>query len=263
MPIDADESILLSDLVRTGEASRLRRRGALRIETPRRKGSDGEHKFVLFCGVELWQETKAYIPSVIPWTEPQSRPSRRSTGCGAVIHMKAAPNAKLGVWTAKTQSSDAVVPLDPLYFDCKTIRSSCGCIREGVGCAVCGNPLGTRYRPCTTAADGLFISRFRSNPLPTRPNGPCYWRPISHSPFIYTFFPTAVTSSPPHTLASVQEDPVFDRFMTVSPTPLEGDDEPQQSGDRIYSQPNITFDPDGEQLEFDDPNKSNEMLPER
>src|SRR5882757_8243731 len=40
-PTDADDSIVLSDLVRTGEASRLRRRGAMRIDhTPRQQLTD-------------------------------------------------------------------------------------------------------------------------------------------------------------------------------------------------------------------------------
>src|SRR3954447_15364031 len=39
---DADDSIVLSDLVRTGEASRLRRRGAMRLEH-----GLGHHGFVM------------------------------------------------------------------------------------------------------------------------------------------------------------------------------------------------------------------------
>ena len=57
--------------------------------------------------------------------------------------------------------------------------------------------------------------------------------------------------------------PNCSHLNSVSPTSLEGNDEPQQYGARIYSQPNITFDPDSGQVEFDNPNKSNEMLPER
>lgn len=54
--------------------------------------------------------------------------------------MHAAPRKRLGVWTAKNEATGAVVGLDPGYFDrtavAKIVRSACGCVREGVGCAV-------------------------------------------------------------------------------------------------------------------------------
>lgn len=214
---DADDSIVLSDLVRTGEASRLRRRGALRLDhavaagqpSQRRttqvgmgtweaarvrdpaaqweSGSDDEYtewtqnyqaagmlpevearapemvetdrekdvyKHMLFCGGEMEDEDSwsadqpAWEPSPFPLFPPASssksryssyKPKKSSNGCGALIHMHASPRRRQGVWMAKTQASEAVVAMDPSYFERKAVvkmlRSACGCVREGVGCA--------------------------------------------------------------------------------------------------------------------------------
>ncbi|KZP21636.1 hypothetical protein FIBSPDRAFT_1044145 [Athelia psychrophila] len=308
---DADDSIVLSDLVRTGEASRLRRRGAMRLDhavatgqPPQRRstqvtmgaweaarrdpaqwesGSDDEYtewtqnyeaagvlpemearppemveverekdvyKHTLFCGGEMedddysnhWEP--AWEPSPFPlFPEASSaksrwssyKPVKRSNGCGALVHMHTSPRRRQGVWMAKTEASDAVVPMDPSYFERKAVvkmlRSACGCVREGVGCAACGNTLGTRYRPCQAAAEGLFSHRSTASTRtptagPLRPEGPEYWHPSSHNqpspspttphrgqstrtsntrpasptPYhVYTFFSTHVTSSPQFT----------------------------------------------------------------
>lgn len=216
---DADDSIVLSDLVRTAEASRLRRRGALRMdhapsgsaipaqgqrgfsgnyelpapirvrsptwvqadsssddeyagwaqrETDYEVGQQAENEarrteherekeaynYVLYCGAEeeSWDnrpELPAWSPSPLPLYPPSSprhvstltkpRP-KRNNGCGAIVHMNAAPRRRQGVWTAKTQAVDSVVPMEASYFDRKAVvkmlRSACGCVREGVGCAV-------------------------------------------------------------------------------------------------------------------------------
>lgn len=228
-PTDADDNIVLSDLVRTGEASRLRRRGALRLDhgyagvqgqpppnegSPRmsrssiivvepptwesesatgtgtgthdregavfargiererasrygrgspprgvlgaRRGEEDaeEFRYTLFCGA---QESEAdisnrrwtpYEPSILPLypqnvasAPPQSgKRAVKSNGCGALLHMHASPRRRLGVWTAKSEASGAVISLDAAYFDrtsvAKIVKSACGCVREGVGCAV-------------------------------------------------------------------------------------------------------------------------------
>lgn len=208
-PTDADDSIVLSDLVRTGEASRLRRRGAMRLDhgfggqanpprvfnptvivvgsptwepepeesqgsgvsreraprytrgppRPRRAADECESDIVytLFCGGdELESEDdsnlhpyRPYEPSILPLCPSSSassskarhpRKPKRSNGCGAILHMSAAPRQRQGTWSAKGNASSAVVSLDECYFDKETaskiMRSRCGCIREGVGCAV-------------------------------------------------------------------------------------------------------------------------------
>lgn len=222
MVTDADDSIVLSDLVRTAEASRLRRRGAMRIDhapsgssaaipvqsqrassgnfdppaairvrsptwVQADSGSDDEYtgwaqretdyevgqqaendarraehekerdvyNYVLFCGAEeeeSWDDRPtppAWSPSPLPLYPPSSsrhnstfskpRP-KRNNGCGAILHMNAAPRRRQGVWTAKSQALDSVVPMEASYFDRKAVvkmlRSACGCVREGVGCAV-------------------------------------------------------------------------------------------------------------------------------
>lgn len=181
---DADDSIYLSDIVRSGEASRLRRRGAMRLDPthmeiarthqtetqPNQQSNtiryfrqrqqrdsvpkvEEDYHFALFCGAELLgsdfefeQETEPFVPPPLPWGSGYTKSSssrryiRRSNGCGALVHTSAAPHQRLGVWTAKSSASDSVIPMDPMYFDsaavAKIVRSSCGCVREGVGCAI-------------------------------------------------------------------------------------------------------------------------------
>jgi len=270
---EVDDTIVLSDLVRRGEASRLRRRGAMRLDhgnlvhnsshrnsTPpaifiepsswedqrnnppptssrsmrpsrpsRRNAEDDqeEYRYTLVCrGYSEDSNTDcissngspaSYEPSILPLHPTSSSttivlPRRKPiSGCGALIHVHAAPRSKLNVWTAKSEASSAVVPLDSSYFDQivigKMMKNSCGCVREGIGCAVCGNPLGTRYKPCKTAGDGIFTSCAKpSGPL--YPGGPRYWHGTSnpsssssqssHPFFVYTFFASAVTSFPAH-----------------------------------------------------------------
>jgi hypothetical protein len=118
--------------------------------------------YTLFCGgddsdTEMdvdthqspWQ-AKPFEPSILPLYPPTSythassstkRPLKSSSGCGALLHMNASPRRRLGVFTAKNEASTgAVIGLDSTYFDraavAKIVRSACGCIREGIGCAV-------------------------------------------------------------------------------------------------------------------------------
>jgi hypothetical protein len=201
----------------------------------RHENESEDPAFTLFCGGEevdypelgerSWSPAP-HEPSILPLyppttpspqraaSVPHKRSTRRSTGCGALLHMHAAPRKRLGVWNAKHEATGAVVGLEPSYFDrsavAKIVRSACGCVREGVGCAVCGNPLGTRYKPCKTAAEGIFTSRPRPSG-PVHPEGPRYWHAHSHPHassstsrasltggtfYVYTFFATSVTSSP-------------------------------------------------------------------
>lgn len=306
---DVDESIVLSDLVRTGEASRLRRRGALRLDhnlatttrpaglnqplpyipydgppPPRRPfalpaqptmpmtpswvtsdaaGDDafdtwidlnpstdpasasgsvaldeqrraGDHEdeecFILYCGgkvseVSATDYSKPFQPSPLaiprpPVTKASSRPAAPKTnGCGAIIHLRAYSQRTSGVFVGKQQATEAVVPMDAAYFErsivTRMMKSACGCVREGVGCAVCGNPLGTRYAPCQAASEGIFKHKCPAPPRATRPlhpAGPSYWgssqvsqsHSSANSPrrspngafYVYTFFADHVSSSP-------------------------------------------------------------------
>ena len=206
-PPDADDSIILSGLVRTGEASRLRRRGAMRLDhghiaqdvhlqapsptvvvvdsppwdsepeeapggpvlprerlrtarrgRPRRAAGDEElnYTYTIFCGAGddgdagggfADQSSASFEPSLLP-LYPQSsscRPSfsprkKTSNGCGAVLHLSAAPRRRQSAWLANDDASGVVIPMDATYFDkdaaSKIVRNACGCLREGIGCAV-------------------------------------------------------------------------------------------------------------------------------
>lgn len=143
------------------------------------------------------------------------RPPRKTNGCGAVIHVSAIPRRRCGVWMAKEGGTDAVVGMDSSYFDrsavIRMMKSTCGCVREGIGCAFCGNTLGTRYKPCVAAAEGLFSSsRPPSNPL--YPSGSKYWHCHQSSPrgtkfYVYTFFSDRVSSSPSYSFPTAAVSP--------------------------------------------------------
>lgn len=311
-PLDVDDSIVLSDLLRTGEASRLRRRGAMRIDhnhnhhtttgghllpgpprlsspnivlversnwdsdsdiespsfsywnndPPNRfsrrhprssrrfgpygssgigsspQGAKDEYVYSLVCGSEVADcesdHVDPFTPSILPLYPPPSpsastskRSTKKSTGCGTVVHTHAAPKSRFRMWTAKSPASETVIPLDACYFDAKEAsrftRSPCGCVTEGVGCAAwyvllisscsistslfikSGNPLGTRYTPCKSASEGFFCPRLAdkqpsTSPLTTNPYQNDWSSPKSHhskpNRSIYTFFPDAVSPTP-------------------------------------------------------------------
>ncbi|KAM6496478.1 hypothetical protein JOM56_009184 [Amanita muscaria] len=191
-----------------------------------------EYTYVLRCGgnepdddgfepVAAPPSSLPFVPSILPLSpsRPQqqasapssSRTQKRSTnGCGTIIHYKAAPLSKIRTWTARTEATDQVVHLDSCYFDSpivgKIVPSTCGCVREGVGCAVCGNPLGTLYIPCKTAID-LSSRSPRSSSSSSSP-------PKLH---IYSFFPSAVSSSPSYSFPS-PSSPSSPSLSPTSPT---------------------------------------------
>ena len=120
------------------------------------------YQHMLFCGGEEegdedWDDRPlppAWEPSPLPLYPPPAsssrprstqsvrkpKPKKRTNGCGAIVHMHASPRRRQGVWMAKSEATQSVVAMDPSYFDRKAVvkmlRSACGCIREGVGCAV-------------------------------------------------------------------------------------------------------------------------------
>ncbi|KAF4613522.1 hypothetical protein D9613_007946 [Agrocybe pediades] len=280
-PTDADESIVLSDLVRSGEASRLRRRGAMRMSdrpdwgvqydfdfatgflsdrapsgqpstglqsgrrsvrrpayvsgaTEQDQGQD-EYVYALTCGAPVsdcdWIDDapiEPFKPSILPLfprdevnnRREERREPNRSTGCGSLIHRNAAPRPRVGIWSACTPAEACVVQLDAEYFDTKEAarftRSACGCVKEGIGCAVCGNPLGTRYIPCKSAADTFLCSRsldkslthfgshFHNNIDGTSSGGQSS-KPRSDRT-VCTFFSNAVSSSPAYQFPPSRDD---------------------------------------------------------
>ncbi|KAG9317927.1 hypothetical protein JVU11DRAFT_2160 [Chiua virens] len=359
-PTDADDSIVLSDLVRTGEASRLRRRGAMRLDhnllsaqrnesgrvtpptvvvartaswiepssdddestqtweqgydmsSPRpqaRSVGPGAESYgcTLYCGGEepsssLMQHASLYTRSPLPSYPPllsdfgplrRDGPLNRTNGCGAVIHLRASRRDGSSVWVGKDEATSAVVPMDASYFErsavVRMVHSACGCIREGIGCAICGNTLGTRYKPCQAAAEGLF-SFHRSSQVPICPQGPRYWHGrasgagSSTSPsYIYTFFASNVTPAsqlpvPCVPLESLRAESFYttdnafdasflDRLASASPLPMTDEDRntlEQGSRPRV----DIEFDLDGAPVTSapGSPDKTNTelmLIPER
>lgn len=118
-------------------------------------GGHASQSYVLYCGgedagavVEEAEPPRRFQPALFPGCAPQSpasssrsqtRAARRTNGCGALIHMRAYPQSTRGVWMAKEEATEAVVGLDAEYCDHpamdKMLRSACGCVREGIGCA--------------------------------------------------------------------------------------------------------------------------------
>ena len=190
------------------------------------------HSFVLYCGAEephLPSPTSPHFISPLPqypWRAPPHT-SPRSNGCGAIVHTAAVPRRRCGVWMARFGSTDAVVEMDSQYFDrsvvVRMMKSPCGCVREGIGCKLwcvrttclyqrklkllcSGNPLGTRYRPCKAAAEGLFSTAITPS-HPNHPSGSTYWRnppspSLTSTCYIYTLFPDRVSSFPSLHLSS-------------------------------------------------------------
>jgi hypothetical protein len=148
-------------VLRTGEASRLRRRGAIQRDT---KDKEREREHILICGRRLTEEEERLLnaelddederrrpfkPSPLPIcplstladhptaSSEQERRRPRTTGCGAIVHLSAYPKTKQGVWTSSSphsysyqRATDAVVPYQPN----SQTRSGCGCIRETIAC---------------------------------------------------------------------------------------------------------------------------------
>ncbi|KAJ7938755.1 hypothetical protein B0H13DRAFT_1941489 [Mycena leptocephala] len=100
---------------------------------------------------------------------PTSAQSQTLGGCGAQVHMRASYAVRH--WCGDEDAiSPTVVPLETRYFSQEqraalTRGRRCGCRLEGVGCAVCGNPLGAQHKPsarfssCSHQQDAyLFLS---------------------------------------------------------------------------------------------------------
>ena len=110
-----------------------------------------------------------------------------------------------------------------------------------------GNPLGTRYRPCKAAAEGLFSTAITPS-HPNHPSGPAYWRnppspSLTSTCYIYTLFPDRVSSFPPlrmtSSLANVQS---IARPAAEQPP---GTQLPMNNATTSQTHPRSEFDADG------------------
>ncbi|KAI9448068.1 hypothetical protein H4582DRAFT_1898344 [Lactarius indigo] len=202
----------------------------------------GDSSYMLFCGGRLrdgdWSNNPSNAPLTLdppsrhrvfafrppPPTRRASHPrARRTNGCGVLVHLSAQPRRRQGTWVARGGAAESVARMDSRYFDCRVAarltKSACGCVREGVGCRVCGNPLGIIYVPCQAAVDGLSTPQTVSSvhPLTGRtqtaqngpaarpPFGPNYWLPTCQrrrnavTEEIYNFFSESVRAAPEFT----------------------------------------------------------------
>ncbi|KAJ7235716.1 hypothetical protein B0H12DRAFT_135070 [Mycena haematopus] len=122
---------------------------------------------ILSCGAEdplgdIYQDANPFQPQILPVPlDPPSQPSKkrkRSNGCGTILHSVAIVSPT-NTWRAVEMWNDLIIPLDDKYFPTAVAKllslgwKPCGCVRSGVGCAVCGNPLGSLFTPCARHQD--------------------------------------------------------------------------------------------------------------
>ncbi|KAJ7017533.1 hypothetical protein C8F04DRAFT_1244025 [Mycena alexandri] len=119
---------------------------------------DIEGYVVLFCGVDNNIDSDGSSASDAPLKAPHAQilpsppsptpepPQKRSTGCGARVHTSARAARH---WRGSVSGvGPDVIPLERAYFPPEAIKHlklheiNCGCAIRGVGCRVCGNPLG-------------------------------------------------------------------------------------------------------------------------
>lgn len=182
----SDQQMDLVDILRSGEDSRLRRHRADRSNVPL-------PAVVLFCGADQeteadWDEHRPGVVAMLPETEPPParKRQRRSNGCGTRLHAQAMPDRR---WRGLLEGvSGDVVALDDEYFspdmkrELSLGKERCGCLRSGVGCAICGNAVGALFTPCVRHTPSSLHTNFSSShytflraavspplPLPTRP----------------------------------------------------------------------------------------------
>lgn len=159
---DEDDAVPLNDLLRTGEASRLRRRGALRATAHRRDDDDvaalkSDQSFLeLECGVRLSefsftpagpssQPSPLPVPSWSPRKPADVGFVFPSSGCGAVVTARAVPSPSgFHVFSTELVNAD-VAPLPSEYLEPEQcvladalIDGIWGCKNEweAVGCRV-------------------------------------------------------------------------------------------------------------------------------
>ncbi|KAJ7106595.1 hypothetical protein C8R44DRAFT_745081 [Mycena epipterygia] len=135
------------------------------------------------------------------------------------------------MWRAAESPTNVnIVGLDDTYFSDNMRRKlrlgvePCGCERTGLGCAVCGNPLGALHKPCEShmvSKHGYYyyilLPSAVSPPIPScLPPGPSVWRapsprsPVSYPPPPHLTRPRHPTSPPPQIIYA---------FFTPTPSP--------------------------------------------
>lgn len=155
MPPVLDPSERIS-LVSTGESSRLRRRPAVVLRPP------ASGPLAIYCGAQdpiTAENISEYdYDEHRPWTEqilpdeqlppPPLKKSRssRSNGCGAQVHGSVCMMRRNQCWYgSKEELAPTVVPLETFYFPSELVQvldlsddrpSACGCVLDGIGCAV-------------------------------------------------------------------------------------------------------------------------------
>ncbi|KAJ7879869.1 hypothetical protein B0H13DRAFT_1892032 [Mycena leptocephala] len=144
----------------------------------------------LFCGAPQ-PISAADLVSQEPWRiqilpieDPppaQNRQRAKSNGCGAKLHSAAIP--KCATWSGSSGSAtEVVLPLDDDYVprELRPVMSAllkeCGCLRNPVGCAACGNALGALNIRCALHTDVEmehvmydFLPSAVSPPIPASP----------------------------------------------------------------------------------------------
>ncbi|KAJ7449732.1 hypothetical protein B0H11DRAFT_1928518 [Mycena galericulata] len=156
--------------ISAGETSRLRHRPAVILH------ASATDRITIYCGAESdplisddifeseYDEHRPWIiqmlPEYTPPPPPRTKyPPSRSNGCGAAVHYAARALQRCQRWYGwKEDLESTVVPLDDIYFASETRKmlgltngeAECGCIISGIGCAICGNPLGARLIRCAT-----------------------------------------------------------------------------------------------------------------
>ncbi|KAG6887738.1 hypothetical protein C0995_013212 [Termitomyces sp. Mi166 len=220
----SDDSIVLDDLVRTAEASRLRRRGAMRhhpsfitvtepwdddddddeddndndnddIRNPRRTRAPHpplEYTYTLFCGSDISPSPSPFTPSILPlFPSPSAPPPRATNRCGTLLHLSAAPRHKPSsssytFHALPTGASPSLVPLDPSYIDDPTLASL----------RIHSAPCGCARKALACAICGNILgTRFTSCPTSARASHSSSSSSKSNM-YSYTFLSSAVTSEP-------------------------------------------------------------------
>ncbi|KAJ7089112.1 hypothetical protein C8R44DRAFT_861492 [Mycena epipterygia] len=179
------------------ESSRLRRRPAVVLRSPTIE------PVAIYCGAEDpitagdifeydYDEhrpgTVQMLPGeqILPPPREKSRMSR-SNGCGTQVHDAVCIMRRNQCWYGWEEGlALTVVPLETSYFPSGLVESlelknggrsaNCGCVANGLGCAVCGNPLGkiqvhcATHGPGTTGRAGYVFLASAVSPAPTSPS---------------------------------------------------------------------------------------------